>query len=88
MEQIKTAMELKIKIRELELKKMEKEAVIKKHAADMINFVKPVNVLKRTVVNSKIAQFAFSGKSVPASLLQIGSSMLLKKVFKKKDKGN
>ncbi|MBK9731760.1 MAG: hypothetical protein IPO83_10825 [Chitinophagaceae bacterium] len=82
MEKIKTAIELKRKIRELEFRRVEKEELIKDHVGSLINYIKPVNVLKRSVVNSSIVQSAFSGKSLPASLLQMGGAFLLKKVFK------
>ncbi|MEP7127456.1 MAG: hypothetical protein ABI729_01255 [Chitinophagales bacterium] len=81
MEKIKTALELKRKIRELEFRRVEKEELIKDQVGSLINYIKPVNVLKRSVVNSHIAQSVFSGKSLPASLLQMGGSFLLKKVF-------
>lgn len=84
MEQISNAVELKNEIRQLEIKRMAQEELLKDEAKALAESMKPINILKRTVVNSNIVKSTFQKGGITGNLIQIGAAYLLNRIFKKK----
>lgn len=84
MKNITNSAELKNSVRELEMLQFEKEELIKLHARNLVEQVKPVNILKKAVVHSPLIKGTFSKTGLTGNLIQIGAGFLLKRIFRKK----